>query len=209
MENKQKVELPEDIWVTIRVRMYALGALVWDYVDTVLIIARQMRLSETKKLSRAVKELRKDYDYFRSCNVETVFRERELQWAMDFEDYVKPHITALTEGIKREMTELGYNLDTDTFLFVMAVQHAQCALDALQVYANGCNKALSRYGVDMVGKTILPLHFTKLAVLLPEFGGNMFDRHSPIRRKAAGEIAKELAKIVVCDKNGDLDQPEI
>lgn len=42
-------EVPEDIFITIRVRMYALGALVWDYVDTVLDIARSMRRHELKK----------------------------------------------------------------------------------------------------------------------------------------------------------------
>lgn len=201
-------DVPEDILITIRVRMYALGALVWDYVDTVLDMARSMRPQELRKLCRAVKELRADYDYMRSLNVDRNHLEQEMQWALDFETYVAPLTREFINGLKREQSDTYGELDEDTNWLMTAEQQALCVLEALMHYAKGCDMALAKYGVDMRNKTILPKHFRKLAILLPEFGGDTLV-NSEARKKAAADIAKELTKIVVSDKEGDLAQPEL
>lgn len=201
-------DVPEDILITIRVRMYALGALVWDYVDTVLDMARSMRRQELKKLCRSVKELRADYDYMRSKNADRDHLQQEMQWAMDFETYVTPLTREFIKGLKQEQSDTYGELDEDTNWLMMAVQQALCVLEALMHYTKGCDMALAKYGVDMRNKTILPKHFRKLAILLPEFGGDTLV-NSEARKKAAAGIAKELTKIVVSDKDGDLAQPEL
>ena len=201
-------DVPEDILITIRVRMFALGALVWDYVDTVFDIAWAMRRRELKKLCRKVKELREDYNYMRRRNADCNDLEQETQWALDFESHVQPLSREFIESLKQEQSEAYGELDQDTHWLMLAVQQALCVLEALKYYTKGCDMAIAKYGVDMDQKTLLPQHFQKLAILLPEFGGNTLV-HSDARKKAAAGIAKELAKIVVSDKDGDLEQPNL
>lgn len=52
---KTKEDLPHDILARMVAKSCILGALAWDYADTVLDIAARMRIGKTKPLSRAVK----------------------------------------------------------------------------------------------------------------------------------------------------------
>lgn len=205
---KSITDIPEDILITMRVRMYALGALVWDYTDTVLDIARSMRIQKTKKTSRKIRALHADYDYTMSQNLSLNHSELEMQWAMDFETYVMPLFQAFIEDFKQEQGVAYDRLEEQTRWLMIAVQQALCVLDALKYYTLGCDLALAKYGVDMRNKTTLSRHFRTLGILLPEFGTDTLV-NSEARKKAAGAIAKALAKIVVADKDGDLEQPEI
>lgn len=202
-------DVPEDILITIRVRMYALGALVWDYVDTVTTMVVAMQKPETKKLNRAVRKVKEDYDYFRKLNTDAKHREQEVEWALDFETHVDRYTKQLIRGIKQEMADQFGEIEVETEWFMIGVYQALCMLEALQIYVKGCDKAIARYGVDMEGKTLLPKQFSQLAQLLPEYGGDLLIRRSPVRRAVAENIAKELTKIVVCDASGDLQQPEM
>lgn len=201
-------EVPEDIFITIRVRMYALGALVWDYVDTVLDIARSMRRHELKKPCRTVRGLRADYDYMRKTISDPQYLQRETQWAIDFEAYVMPITRGFISGFRQEHNQTCRALEGETYWLIIAVQQAICVLEALIHYTHGCDIAMTRYGVDIHRKSILPPHFRKLALILPQFCGDRFIR-SNARKKAAADIAMQLTKIVVSDKDGDLPQPDL
>lgn len=206
---KRITDEPEDILITIRVRMYALGALVWDYVDSVLTMATQLRRSEVRRLSREVKNLRKDYEYFRSRNADSDHLEREMAWALEFEEYLRKPLRELCKGIKQEHEQAFGEVEVENGYYIMGVQQAQTMVEALIHYTKGCDRAIAKYGVDMTKRSIMPPVFRKLAILLPEFAGDLWIADSPSRRKAAETIALELTKIVVCDKDGDLDKPEI
>ena len=206
---KQITDVPEDILITIRVRMYALGALVWDYVDSLIDMYVTMRKPETKKITRAVREVKADYDYFRRLKTDAQHRGQELEWALDFEAHTDSHMKQLIRGIKQEHADLFGTMVSDTSWFLMGVEQALCVLEALQIYVRGCDKALERYGVDMRNKTLLPKQFNQLAKLLPEYGGGLLAAKSPVRRTVAENLAKELTKIVVSDASGDLQQPEM
>ena len=200
----------KDILITIRVRMYALGALVWDYVDSVLDMAKMLRRPETKRLSREVRRFRDKYDRYRARNAaDCNYLEREMQWALDFEDYLKKPLRELCEGVKQEHETAYGEIDPEIGYYILGVQQAVAMVDAMILYTKGCDKAIARYGVEMKGKTILPPMFRELAVLLPGFAGDMWVANSPSRRKTAETIALELAGIVVCDKDGDLEQPKL
>lgn len=202
--------VPEDILITIRVRMYALGALVWDYVDSVLDMTRQLRRPETKRLSREVRQLKEEYDRFRARNAaDRDYLEREMQWALDFEEFLRKPLREFCKGVKQEHEAAYGEIDPENAFLIMGVQQAVAMVDAITHYTRGCDRAIARYGVEMRGKTILPPMFRRLAILLPEFAGDMWVADSPSRRKAAEQIALELTKIVVSDKDGDLAQPEL
>lgn len=202
-------DVPTDILTTIRVRMYALGALVWDYVDTVLILAKQMRREQTRRLIRKTDELRRDYESMRRASSDNAFMEREMEWAIDFEDYIKPHMDAMLEADRAEREAAFGKLEENTELLMTAVGQAMCMMKALRIYTKGCDLALKKYGVDMARRTLMPQQFAQLETLLLEFGGDTLNVCSTARSDAADTIALELTKIVVSDKDGDLELPEI
>lgn len=203
---KDITDVPEDILITLRVRMYALGALVWDYVDTVMSISVQMRRSETKKLNRTVRMLRDEYDSFRRLNTDTDYLAQEQVWAQDFETIISGYMQQLLSDTR---AQLGEAVESETRMLLIGVQQAMCICEALQIYTKGCDNALSRYGVYMRNKTLLPRQFRLLSMLLPEYSGNMRVTDITVRRNIAGNIAKELAKVAVCDMKGDLEQPDL
>ncbi len=67
-------------------------------------------------------------------------------------------------------------------------------LDALRAYAADCDREIRSRGIR-VAHSILPDHFSRLAVLLPEFAGDRYDGHSESRRITAGILCKELKSI--------------
>ena len=54
-------DIPTQITGTMAVKLYLLGALLWDYTDTILDIASSLRIASTRSHSRTVRALRLDY----------------------------------------------------------------------------------------------------------------------------------------------------
>lgn len=82
-------DVPQTELAHMAVKIYMIGAMVWDYTDTVLDIAAQMRIVEAKKLSRTIRELRKEYDYIRSRDLDCNHIKREWEMAELFESVNK------------------------------------------------------------------------------------------------------------------------
>ncbi len=102
MSSKESTDPPIEILFTMMVRMYPLKALIWDYIDSVLDMARLMRRQETKRLSRTVKELRKDYDYSQSINaINRACSKKAMQWGLDLEDFLQDPLQEFAHEIKR------------------------------------------------------------------------------------------------------------
>ena len=176
------------------VKVYLIGALVWDYTDTVLDIAAQMRLGGgCKKLARAIREIHKDYDYIRSKDLNSNHVKREWELAELFEDINKETFSRLCNGLINEIRH-DTNLDKDYETLVEAVQIAMTVLDALRLYADQCDKVIRKYYPN-APHSILPDHFTKLAMLLPEYAGNCYNRNSEARYITARILLNEINKI--------------
>lgn len=203
-------DLPDDWMITLTARMTALGSLLWDYTDTVLDITISQRRTATKPLCRAVRQLQRDYDQLRQrVHATSEIRKQEEEWGLDFEDFVKPHTDAFLQEVQAEDAEAFGNIAPDTRWLLLAVEQAVLISDALRHYTDGCDRALTRLGVDMEGKTVCPLPFRQLARLLPEFAGDLWRDKSPARAKAAEALAKELLKIQVHDLSTDSDLAEM
>lgn len=176
------------------VKIYLLGALVWDYADTVLNIAAQMRIGgATKKLTRAIRELRKDYDYIRSKDLDKTHIEKEWELAELFESLNKEAFKRLCNGLIAEIRH-DTNLNKEYETLVEAVQMAMTVLDALNLYAAQCDKFIRQY-YPQAPHSILPDHFTRLGILLPEYAGDCYNRHSKSRHITARILLSEINKI--------------
>lgn len=194
-------DIPQDELFRMAVKLYIIGALVWDYTDTVLDICVQMRIHEVKKLARVVRELHKDYDYRRSLDLDREHISKEWKLAELFEQINKDNLTKLCIGLRNEIYRMG--LDEANAMLVEAVQMAMTVLDTMRLYAAQCNRFIRRY--YPAKHSILPEHFSRLAILLPEFAGDCYDENSPTRRLTAKILLNELNGIELCGVNEATD----
>lgn len=182
------------------VKIQLVAGLIWDYAETILDITSQMRLSHLKKLSRAVKELRRDYDYrmAQSLDREHIARSNELTEL--FETINQKHFSRLCQGLGVEMRSKD-KLRPDFESLVMAVQMAMTVVDALQKFCADTDKFINRY-FPKADDSILPPEIRRLAVLLPEFAGDSYDESSQSRTVTAGILLNEIINIDLYDENG-------
>lgn len=187
-------DVPRNLLVRMSVKTYLLGALAWDYADTVLDIAAQMRIGgPTKKLSRSVRALRADYDRIRAKDLDDDFLKREWQLAETFENINKNHINKLCFGLVNEIHR-DTRLDPDYVALVEAVQMAMTILDTMRLFARQCDEQIVKY-YPGAPHSILPNHFISLSILLPQFAGDCYSHHSQSRQITARILLNEINEI--------------
>lgn len=117
------------------VKLYIVGSLVWDYALTVLDISAQMRIGgPVKKLSRAVREIHKDYERIRSLDLDEKHIRQEWQLAEMFESINRENFKRLCAGLAAELRQ-STSLGKEYEMLVEAVQMAMTVLDALKMFA--------------------------------------------------------------------------
>lgn len=186
-------DVPQDELVYRTIKIYLIGALAWDYSETVLDMAAQMRIAETKKLSRTIRSIRRDYDSLRAQDLDEYHLRREWELAEHFETIVARNFAQLRNGLIDEM-RYRHRLNRDNELLVESVQIAMAVLDALMLYAVQCDEFIRKY-YPGAPHSILPDHFKLLAKLLPEFAGDCYDRDSMSRQITAKILLNEINAI--------------
>lgn len=137
-------DVPPKELVYRSLKLYLMGALVWDYTETVLDQVSQMRLESTKKTARAVRALRRDFDQVRAQDLDADHLAIEWNMAEQFEQIVSANLTQLHYGILNE-TRRRFKLDDRTELLVESVQTAMTMLEALKLYADQCDEFIRQY----------------------------------------------------------------
>lgn len=200
---KPKYKSLDDLSINDRARMVVklclLGALAWDYTDTVLNLAAQMKIQETKALSRAVRQLKREYDQYRSGIIRDKDIRHEKRLSELFEDINSTAFSRLCQGLN---TEIGHslNLTPEYASLVCAVQMAMTVIDAMKLYAADCVRWMRDQGIQNPG--IMPPFFPRLAQLLPAYAGDCYDPKSESRRITAHILFKEVNAIELYDENG-------
>lgn len=192
-------DVPQRELLTRSVRLYLVGALVWDYTDSVLALAAQMRNPATKALTRAVRALRLDYDRVRAQDLDRAYIAREWQLAEKFEDINSDAFSRLCNGLLTEIRR-DTSLDDANVLLVESVQMALTVLDAVRLFADECDAFIRRYCPE-APHSILPDHFKRLAILLPEYAGDCYDRYSNTRHLTARTLLNRIKEIKLYDES--------
>lgn len=182
------------------VKLHLLGALAWDYADTCCDIAIGLRIQQTKGVSRAIRELKRDYDRFRSGFLSEESLAEEARLGLLFEDVCAAHFSRLNYGIVADKAVKG--LDPEWMMLVKAVHMGMVVLDAMTLYAAECDGWIRRQGVR--GHSILSDHFRRLAVLVPQFAGDRYTYRLEARRLTARILLKEINSIEIFDDNGEI-----
>lgn len=190
-------DIPAIPLAAMGVKLYIIGALAWDYADSVLNLAAQMHIKETKRLCRAVRSLRRDYDNMRIQSLDQKHLRREWELAETFEGICKSHFQKLCLGLRNEIHR-DTDLDPRCVMLVEAVQMAMTLIDTLKLYAAECDSFIRSY-CPAAPHSILPDHFKSLATLLPEFAGDCYDASSYSRSATARILLKEINDIELYD----------
>lgn len=197
-------ELNTDILSLRIAKLCMLGALVWDYTDTILDIVSQQRLSATKQLSRAVRLLRRDYDANQRFKLPPLLITRQRELAEQFEEICSEHFDKFYFGVgyERKVSDLN----PDSKMLVKAVMAAITVLDALLAYAKESDLWLANQGEHRY--TVLSPCFRTLSKLLPEFAGDSLPANSQWRTHTAKILFNELHFTDLYDKDGKLPSDE-
>lgn len=186
-------DIPVRPLARIAIRLYLVGALAWDYADTILDIAASMRLAHTRRHSREVRQLRLDYDRARQYLIDPDHVAKETELSLIFESIAEPTLTKLNDGLVAELA--SFRLSADHAILIRSVQIAMTLLDVMKQYAVQCDTWIKSFGVN--GHSILDKRFVRLAATLPHFAGQYYDPASPSRREAARHLLADLLDIEV------------
>lgn len=108
MERLKKFTFKENMMIAFA--PVIITELIWLYAEIVTDYAAQARLSETKKLSRMVKEMRKKYNYELRLDLTQEQVERIERISSDFVEKCQRDLTLLWYTINNELKRDFYNI---------------------------------------------------------------------------------------------------
>lgn len=194
--------IPKKFMHRTSIKIFIIGALVWDYTDTVLELAAQMRIDRcTRKLSHAIREIRRDYDYMCRKHIDLEHVEQICDLSLLFERINKDNLAKLNYGLLNEIRGRDVALDEDYIMLLDAVLTALTVLDALRMFAAECDIKIAKC-YPYAPHSCLPDHFRRLAVLLPQYAGDHYIPDSEARRITARVLLNEINSIELYDNHG-------
>lgn len=150
---------------------FVIAEVVWDYVDTILDLACVMRLQPTKRLCRAMRELRRDYDRSRSRFIDDKSREVETEHMIAFQDEFRAYFNKLWLAVKSNLRQRHGQLEENSEMLVCSVHMAMVCFKALRKFTYWADDLIeSKCG--RANHSIMPDQIRRLGILLPEFAGN-------------------------------------
>lgn len=196
-------DLPEKILARFVLKTYILGALAWDYAETVCEIAAAMRNPHTKGLCRTVRALRREYDDTRKRFLDNYHTDEEHRLAELFESVQSTTFSRLCYGLRNEISRIAPGLDADNVSLVQAVQMAMAVISAVMMFDKDFSDWVATYGARKK-YTCLPVEFGRLATVLPEFAGDCYDPNSDARRITSVVLYRELKSIELYGDDGKI-----
>lgn len=190
---KTVYDLPESDVIARTAKLGIISALAWDYADTILDISAQMRIQQTKKLCRAVREIRGEHDAYVRKSIPHRGIAEILSLAESFSDLCADHLNRLAYAVGADKTVAG--LDREHMMLVKAVQMAMTANDAVRMFSDRFDRWLRAHGVN--GNTVYPKEFRRLCILLPQFAGDCYNPRLPARKITATVLVNELERIEI------------
>lgn len=190
--------VPEEKLFNWSFRLFALMNLSWDYVDTILDQCINMRIDETKRLCRKIKELKREYDQFRWGNMLKEREVEEQEIGLSFEEMCSKDFKLLAFNLNIEIDKFG--LDTEYKLLVISVQQALTLIDAVKIYAQRCDNEMHNMGVWTCDYSMVQNEFLRMAELIPQFAGDCYQPGLAIRKQTALILANRLNDLPIPKK---------
>lgn len=181
---------------------FVIAELVWDYADTVILLARRLNDPSARRLSRAIRQARTDYDRLRRRHIDAAHRANEVENGYLFEEATS-RITAqmalnLRLDIDREYPDLG----EDSRNLLQAVYQCHITSRALLRYLDRQSQRVAERVGHSIGK-MLPHSYYVMDRLIPEFVGDK--PASPRFRELMSRYVDTFANQIALVELNDID----
>ncbi len=175
---------------------FVIAQLVWDYADTILTIAAWLRITETKPLCRAIKELRRDYDRIRAPYIDKAHANSEIENGYVFEDCVKSITDQLLLNLRIDIRSEYPEIEPEYLNFLLAVYQCDITLKSLLLYVRRQTDIIAKKIDRHVGR-ILPDAVYKLDKLILEFVGDkpVSKKFDNLKRQYIETFATQIALV--------------
>lgn len=150
---------------------FVIAELVWDYADTVIIMAKSLNNPATRRLSRAIRNARTDYDRLRHQYIDHEHRERELENGYVFEDAIKRITAQMLLNVRIDINSEYPALNDDSRDLLLAVYQCHIMSKALLRYLDKQSERIVKRVGHPIGKMLPPSYYV-MDKLIPEFIGD-------------------------------------
>lgn len=150
---------------------FVIAEVVWDYADTLCDLAVIMRESKLKRLCRAVKELRRDYDRSRAPFLDAATQAKEEEHMIGFQEELNDFFYKMRLAVTAEIHTKHGHLESEGEMLVVACHMGVICFRALRKYTAWADALIERK-CGRARHSIMPDQIRRLGFLLPEFAGD-------------------------------------
>lgn len=150
---------------------FVIAEVVWDYADTCIDLAIIMGITETKVLSRKIRELRRDYVSYKARYLDSAHLDSEQENMEVFIESMSDYFNRLFFSYKNDVMKLYPELTDESKQLVAEVYLCRLVIKALYKYVSMITRKVEKLVGHSVG-SILPTHISQLSQLVIEFVGD-------------------------------------
>lgn len=150
---------------------FVIAELVWDYADTVIIMSQNLGNPATRRLSRAIRNARTDYDRLRHQYIDEEHREREIENGYVFEEATKRITAQMMLNVRIDINSEYPALNDKSRDLLLAVYQCHITSRALLRYLDRQSERIAKRVGHSIGKMLPPAYYI-MDKLIPEFIGD-------------------------------------
>lgn len=178
--------LDEDMLFRFGYVPFVIAAVAWDYADSLINLAIVQRHKETRRISREVRELKRDYDIMRQGYIDNAHERGEQDNMILFQEELSDVFNPLARDINTEIKRAFPDIDEQQLTIVCAVYMCRVVLDALFRYAQDIESEVAKI-IGFQPGHIVPKHMHRLYSLVMDYAGD---------NRLSSEFVKSLAHYV-------------
>lgn len=179
---------------------FVIAELVWDYADTVIIMASRLNQPETLKLSREIRKARADYNRLRHNYIDAEHREREIENGYVFEDAIKRITQQMMLNVRLDIIAEYPDLNDESRELLESVYQCLIMSRALLRYLDRQTDMIQRRVKHRIGKMLPPSYYV-MHTLIPEFIGDKpaSARFTALMKQYVDTLATQMALVELND----------
>lgn len=179
---------------------FVVAQLAWDYADTIINVSSILKLDSTKKLCRAVRELKRRYDNVRAEFTNNAHLDSEVENMYVFEDGVSDLFSLYLKNIEFDLNSEYPQLDSEYRSYLLAIYQCHIVLQSIYRYTEMQKVKIEKIVGHRIGD-VLPAELRKLDILVMAFVGDkpVSSKFDTQQKTYAQCIANRMSLIELCD----------
>lgn len=150
---------------------FVVAEIAWDFADTCIDLSIIMKLRETKRLCRRIRELRRDYDRKRQQSIDAAHRQIETDNMIAFQEDYKEFFKKLSLQIRQAVNNDNPGLGTESHMLICSAYSCAVVLRSLFKYTDIMGKRIAALlGIKAIG-SIIVREVRELEAIILQFAG--------------------------------------